>query len=104
MTDKQKSYWHTPPFTGACCFEQLGYVLFRSDDTEGCVLASHVADPSVHVGDSFWKRLKLSLEEIATLRTTLADGHACWLITELGVGFISARYDLWAGYFLYVHL
>lgn len=79
-------------------------MLFRSDDTSGCVLVSHVADPSIRRGDPFWKLLKLTPVDIATLRTALADGHTCWLVSALGVGFISARYDLWTGYFLYVHI
>ena len=104
MTGKQKSYWHTPPSRGACCFAHLGYVLFKSDDEEGRVLVSHVADPAIRGGEPFWKLLKLSTTDIATLRAALAEGHTCWLVSDLGVGFISARYDLWSGYFLYIHI
>lgn len=104
MKQNAKAYWQTLPAEGTYPSTHLGYVLFAGDDEEGRVLASRVADPTLCRGESFYHRLALSVEEITEVRAALSSGETCLLVSALGVGLLSARYDLWAGFFVYIHI
>ncbi len=97
-------FWQTPPEKGIDKFDYVGCVIFNGDVESGEVLWSRVADPTLETGENFWHRLALSPDDIRRLRLSLSRGEACWLISPLGVGILSARYDVWMGTMVYLHI
>ncbi len=82
----------------------MNCVLFCSDDEEGRILCFS-EDMRVRVKPTgFWACLSLSREGEEQLRAVLACGGTCWVVSPLGVGLISGRYDLWTGTYLYLHV
>lgn len=103
MKKTEGSVWHKRPEGANENEGYLGFVFFRSDEYNGGVLYSRVADPTLRLGENFWLRLGVSMEERHKLRELMFETDAVWLLSKLGVGLLYKRYDLWTGYYLYVH-
>ena len=82
----------------------MSCVLFCSDDENGRILCSSEDLRARIRSVGFWACLSLSGESEEQLREALARGGACWVVSPLGVGLISGRYDLWTGTYLYLHV
>lgn len=104
MGKKIEALWQTPPREGETRYDYLGYVVFNSNHEGGEVLTARVGDPSVEIGENFWRRLGLSPSEICRLHDGLLQGGACWVISRLGVGILCAGYDVWMGVLIYLHI
>lgn len=97
--------WRDPDSEISTAFHHLSFTLFRTDLAFGTVVSARVPEAgALAVGDHLPAKLGLSDEAIQYLNRTDTDQPPMFVLTSLGLGILSKKYDRCAGLGLYFHV
>jgi len=105
MREEDKLHWHFPRGKqDDAGRDDSSCILFHGIESGGTIIAGHIQDPRVKIGDSFWELAKLTPSRIAMLKEALQECRAVWLFSDLGVGVLMAHFYWWTECLVYFHI
>lgn len=97
--------WTNPNGEKPAAEHHLSYALFTTNEDVGYILAAHTPERErLATADHLIDRLVLPLDERQFLRDHLHGQAPRFILSKLGLGILSKRYDLHAGIGIYWHI